>query len=277
MSEELPPFPDIGCEGDCAFERAGAGWQCRNENEHGRCQRYVHPGDDYFDELTAYYMPRLKAAEAEGSMKRATSLIHHNADEDTVPVPLPGGGYATLRVGTQFIDGVTVCTVSLIYDHDDPADRWVHYKFGSLPVKDALSDLAVRFKNGSLSLRGTPIDADIPKTRLDLDALPALKDKLKKTMWNLLDLDFLESVARVFQMPIQQGKYPPFDWQRQPLPEYRDAAYNALMRHVKAAYTEPGAMDDGDKGTGQSHWACAAANLMMLWYFDFTRKYRKGE
>jgi hypothetical protein len=51
---EPPPFPAelIGCEGDCGFIRAGAGYQCK---EGDGCGRYVHPGDRGFAELDAYH------------------------------------------------------------------------------------------------------------------------------------------------------------------------------------------------------------------------------
>lgn len=45
-------FPDIGCDGECGFIRAGIGWQCR---EGAACGRYIHPGDEHYDEVAAYY------------------------------------------------------------------------------------------------------------------------------------------------------------------------------------------------------------------------------
>lgn len=46
-------FPDIGCDGlECGFVRAGVGWQCR---EGEACGRYIHPGDEHYDEVAAYY------------------------------------------------------------------------------------------------------------------------------------------------------------------------------------------------------------------------------
>lgn len=49
---ELPVFPDIGCEGDCGFERRGVGWQCVASDG---CGRYAHPGDEHFDALERYH------------------------------------------------------------------------------------------------------------------------------------------------------------------------------------------------------------------------------
>lgn len=48
----LPVFPDIECDGECGFIRAGIGWQCR---EGQACSYYVHPGDEDYEAVTAYY------------------------------------------------------------------------------------------------------------------------------------------------------------------------------------------------------------------------------
>ncbi len=44
-----PTFPSIGCEGDCAFERRGAGFTCQALG----CGVYLHPGDDHHESMLA--------------------------------------------------------------------------------------------------------------------------------------------------------------------------------------------------------------------------------
>lgn len=52
-----PPFPEMGDGCQHRFTRTGVGWTC-NEGDsdfgHG-CRKYVHPGDEFYDEITAYY------------------------------------------------------------------------------------------------------------------------------------------------------------------------------------------------------------------------------
>lgn len=45
-------FPDIGCEGECGFTCRGIGLQCTDGEA---CGRYLHPGDEGFAEVKAYY------------------------------------------------------------------------------------------------------------------------------------------------------------------------------------------------------------------------------
>jgi len=47
-----PPFPEIGCKGECGFTRAGLGWKC---TEGTACGWFIGPGDEHFEELGAYY------------------------------------------------------------------------------------------------------------------------------------------------------------------------------------------------------------------------------
>lgn len=51
-SAHAPVFPDIGCKGECGFVVAGVGLQCQ---EGSACGRYLHPGDEHYAEVAAYY------------------------------------------------------------------------------------------------------------------------------------------------------------------------------------------------------------------------------
>jgi len=64
----LPVWPEgaIGCKGDCGFEPAGHGLECRAG---AACGRYLHPGDTGFLAVRRYY----REAEAEAARGNCTA------------------------------------------------------------------------------------------------------------------------------------------------------------------------------------------------------------
>ncbi len=84
--------------------------------------------------------------------------------------------------------------------------------------------------------------------------------KENKTKYHLLDFDFLEEVAKVFQDGIK-GDRKEGDWAKLPPSRETESLYfDACLRHLKAAVDS--------KGTPRARWhfAAVAANAMILWY-----------
>ena len=89
-------------------------------------------------------------------------------------------------------------------------------------------------------------------------------DKDGKAPFELIDLPFLESMAKQLQAGLDKADRVPDGWkQLDPsayLPKYRAA----LMRHWVRT-DEPFAIDHE---TGQTHWAAIAVNAMICAYFE---------
>jgi hypothetical protein len=77
-----PAFPAelLGCDGDCGFVAAGAGYQCI---EGDGCGRYVHPDDTGFAELNAYHTHMLRT-EAFRTQLRRLGMVDSDDDIDCV-------------------------------------------------------------------------------------------------------------------------------------------------------------------------------------------------
>lgn len=54
-----PVFPDIGCSGECGFERRGAGWTCVSGEA---CGRHIGPDDDAHGKLERYHLAMIAAS-----------------------------------------------------------------------------------------------------------------------------------------------------------------------------------------------------------------------
>jgi hypothetical protein len=91
---------------------------------------------------------------------------------------------------------------------------------------------------------------------------PATNLKRAKTPFDLVPLDFVGAMARVFAAGLKDGREP-HDWKKLDpekwLPEYR----SALIRHLESA-SRHYALDD----SGESHYAAVAVNACICWYFE---------
>lgn len=92
---------------------------------------------------------------------------------------------------------------------------------------------------------------------------PGIKTDTGKLMWNLLPLDALENVVRVFDHAVRSGKYAPGNWKF--VKHANDRYHSALLRHLCCINKG----EDIDPDTGLPHIYAVAANaLILVWFHD---------
>lgn len=97
------------------------------------------------------------------------------------------------------------------------------------------------------------------------------KDTKGKLRWRLLPGGgVMQSVLRVLEFGARMHNEDIADpnWKRCKPVDFQDA----LMRHVTAYVIDGKWLDDGPKGTGEPHLACAVANAMFLLWFGLNKK-----
>lgn len=100
----LPKFPDIGCDGDCAFESAGVGVQCKESG----CGRYIGPGEEFFAEIMSYHRSMMiEAGRLAGCRYLDMDSIHTECENDCYDVSEGSGNGCEGVCKRQFPGAVT--------------------------------------------------------------------------------------------------------------------------------------------------------------------------
>lgn len=84
-----------------------------------------------------------------------------------------------------------------------------------------------------------------------------------KTKFHLVGLDFIESIAHVFQKGFEKENRKPNGWKELTwTDESENCFYDALLRHVK------GSMESKNKIDKLIHLASVAANAYIIWWHN---------
>jgi len=94
LKDELPKFPDIGCEGDCEFVPSGIGICCKADE----CNRYIHPTNKYYPALIAYDKKMMDFNKQQTSIFRSPGPTIHELDLDPEIFHSIVSGFRTFHV-----------------------------------------------------------------------------------------------------------------------------------------------------------------------------------